>query len=42
MCCYRVGREEFRIHEFEKIVLAPMWVIAAHIAKFGRGVDKYV
>ena len=35
-CCYRVVREEeFRIPEFEKILLTPMGVIAAHVDKFG-------
>ena len=41
-CCYRVVREEFRIPEFEQILITPVGVIAANIGKFGRGVDKFV
>ena len=35
---YRVGsEEEFRIQGFEKILLTPMWFIAALHGKFERG-----
>ena len=42
-CSYRERiEEEFRIPEFEKILVTPMGVIAVHIGKFGRGVYKYM